>query len=82
MVFNNKIDFEEYLSKNGLEIVGDYPSSYKEDHRNYTIAIIMDTQDLPKYRIRIDTDAGFPMGVIFDDNNEQVNVISLRNKQN
>jgi hypothetical protein len=78
MVFNNKVDFEEYLKDNGLEIVGDYPASYKEDQRHYTIAIILGTQDLPKYCIKIDYDAGFPMAVILDNNNNQINVISLR----
>ncbi len=81
MVFNNKFDFEEYLSENGLEIAGDYPASYKEDHRNYTIAILMHADDLPTYRIKIDMDAGFPMGVIFDNNNVDVNIISLKEKQ-
>ena len=69
MIFNSKFDFEEYLSKNGLEIIGDYPASFKEDQRDYRLGVLLGTQDLAKYSIKIDTDAGFPMAVIFDDNN-------------
>lgn len=81
MIFNNKFNFEEYLSKNDLEMVDDYPASYLKDHRNYRIAVLLGTQDLPQYHIKIDTDADFPIGVIFDEDNNQVNIISLREKQ-
>lgn len=82
MIFKNKIEFEKYLNSNNLEMINDYPGSFKEDQRNWKIAILLGEKDLPQYHLKIDNDAGYPIGVVINNNNEEVNVISLRSKQN
>jgi hypothetical protein len=64
MIFNSKHDFEKYLDENGLVIIGDYPSNYIKDQRNYKLGVVLSTNDLAKYHLKLDFDAGFPIGVL------------------
>ena len=81
MAFYDKFSFEKYLEESGLEMVTGYPGSYLDDQRNYRIGVLLNTNDLTEYYIEIDTDAGFPLAVIFDNNHKQTHIISLRQKQ-